>query len=419
MDPGPAISRRRRVAALLLTVGIVSALGLLVVEIGLRLFVPLTDRFVYLYDPILGPRSAPDQTGEYLRLGHVHGAFRFNNRGWNHAEDYEIARSPGTRRVCIVGDSQIESLQVRPEETLYVVAQRAMSRTGRPVQWYAFGNSGWGTNLEYEAIRHYVLDYRPDLLILLFVQNDPYDTSPYLMEQGNYRPLYFLDEQDQLTLIPPVYYERPFYRPRVLTRLALYRYFVGQKQLYARLINFTDHGQLAIPGGLPITVDSEAPRHLAIPGVERLSRREREARTWRLIEELLRAARDESRVQGATFAVAFRGWAQEIDAPLNGERLEVPPRNEDPYCLGSRASEMGREQLAPIVQRLSIPYLDLTDALRDEVAKTKQSHIFPDDIHYNAVAHARAGAELAAWAESLLESASPPKAGGVSANVPK
>jgi hypothetical protein len=278
-----------------------------------------------------------------------------------------------------------------------------MSRPDRPVQWYAFGNSGWGTNLHYEVIRHYVLDYRPDLVILLFVQNDPFDASPYLREQGNYRPLYYLDDREGMVLIPPVYHERPFYRPRALANLALYRYFVGQKQLYVRLLNYMNQGKFAIPGGLPITADDSAPRHLGIPGLEKLSQREREARTWRLIEELLRVSRDEARMRGARFAIAFRGWAQEIDAPLTGKPLEVPPREEDPHCLGARASEMGREQLAPIAARLGIPYLDLTDALRDEVASTRQSHMYSDDIHYNAMAHARAGAELAAWAERLLE----------------
>jgi hypothetical protein len=402
MGPEPAISARRRVAALLITLVLFTGLGLLMLELGLRLFVPLTDRYVYLYDPILGPRSAPNQSGEYRRLGHVHGAFRFNNRGWNNLQDYEISKPRDALRVCVVGDSQVESLQVRPEETFFAVAQQAMSRPDRLVQWYSFGNSGWGTNLQYEVVRHYALDYRPDLLILLFVQNDPYDTSPYLMDQGNYRPVYYLDERDQLALLPPIPYERPIYRVRFLTNLALYRYFVAQWQVYARIVGWMKVGRFAVPGGLPIMVDNEAPRHLAIPGLERLSQREREARTWLLIEELLRATRDEARLRGARFAIAFRGWAQEIDAPLSGEAEPVPPREEDPYCLGSRASEMGREMLEPIAKRLGVPYLDLTDPLREEVARTRQSHMFPDDIHYNAMAHAQVGAEMAAWAERLL-----------------
>lgn len=408
MAPEPVISGRRRFVALLLTLGLVTLLGLLVLELGLRLFVPLTDRYVYLYDPILGPRTAPNQSGEFRRLSTVHGAFHFNNRGWNNLQDYEIPKPPGTRRICVVGDSQVESFQVRPEQTFFASAQRSMSRPERPVQWYSFGNSGWGTNMQYEVIRHHALDYRPDLLILLFVQNDPYDTSPYLMAQPDYRPLYYLDERDQPVLLPPVYYERPFYKARVVTRLALYRYLVGQKQLHARIMNLMSRGKFAIPGGLPIMVD-EAPRHLGVPGQEQLSQREREAKTWLLIEGLLRLTRDEVQLRGGRFAIAFRGWGQEIDAPLTGQPFEVPPLAEDPYSLGVRASEMGREQLAPIAARLSIPYLDLTEALRDEVARQKRSHMFPDDIHYNVMAHARVGAELAAWAEGLLgPEATPP-----------
>src|SRR5262245_36349873 len=209
MEDAPVISTRRRVAALLLTLGFITLLGLFVVEIFLRLFVPLTDRYTYLYDTVLGPRSGPNQAGEYRRLNFVHGAFRFNNRGWNNLDDYEIPKPPGGKRVVVVGDSQVESLQVRPEETFFAIAQRTMSKPGRPVEWYSFGNSGWGTNIEYEVVRHYALDYRPDLVILLFVQNDPWDTSPYLMPQPDYRPLYYLGENDRLTFVPPEPYDRP------------------------------------------------------------------------------------------------------------------------------------------------------------------------------------------------------------------
>jgi hypothetical protein len=393
-----AISRRRRVAALLLSLALFSALGTLVFELGLRLLVPVTDRYVYMYDPILGPRPAPNQSGEYLRGDYVHGAFHFNAQGWNHPRDYSPARKPGTKRICLVGDSQVESLQVRPELTHFSVAERAMSRPDRPVEWYAFGVSGWGTNMHYETIRHYALDYRPDVVVLLFVQNDPFDGSPYIVDPGSYRPLYYLDPGGELVLVQPVYYERPIYRPRFFTHLALVRYLVHQKLIVARLTQVDRRGV----GGLPLMADGAAPRHVAIPGIESMSRREREARTWQLVEAILRAARDECARRGAVFAVAFRGWMFEIDAPVTGETLTPPPRSEDPFCLGSRVSEMGREQVGPIAERLGIPYLDLTDALRDEVAKSGESHVFPDDLHYNARAHARAGSELAAWAETLL-----------------
>jgi hypothetical protein len=121
-----------------------------------------------------------------------------------------------------------------------------------------------------------------------------------------------------------------------------------------------------------------------------------------LIESLLKTIRDECRLRGARFALAFRGWAEEIDSPIRPETLTEVPRDEDPCCLGKRAREMGREQLAPISARLGIPYLDLTEPLRAAVAKNHKSHRFPNDNHYSALGHAAAGKALAAWAEELL-----------------
>jgi lysophospholipase L1-like esterase len=68
---------------------------------------------------------------------------------------------------------------------------------------------------------------------------------------------------------------------------------------------------------------------------------------------------------------------------------------------------MGRDYLAPIATRLEIPYLDLTGALRDEVAATGKAHRFPNDNHFSDVGHDAAGKALAAWAEELLASPAP------------
>ena len=107
--------RRRNIVAKLLTVVVTLALGLLALELGFRMFGDVTDIAHYFWDPTLGPRFAPNQSGVY-RSGSVRGSFRFNNQGWNHPEDYTVAKPAETFRVAIVGDSQVASLQVNPEE---------------------------------------------------------------------------------------------------------------------------------------------------------------------------------------------------------------------------------------------------------------------------------------------------------------
>jgi len=328
-----------------------------------------------------------------------------NSQGWNHPEEYQVQRKPGSIRVALVGDSQVESLEVDPEKAMFVVAQRRMSRPDRTVDWYAFGKSGFGTAQELEVIRRYVLDYHPDLVVLLFVQNDPFDNSPYLVDPGPYVPSYSLDPEGGLVLHFPTAQWKAVWWRRLAARSAMLRYFAVQKKLLGRFWALTG-GFANRPdvGGLPLREPSSGGGE-RIPNLANLSRAERQRLTWRLTEALLKEARDESRRRGAHFALAFRGWAQEIDAPLTKPLPPSPPRAADPYCLGSRIREMGREILEPMAQRLEIPYLDLTGPLKEAVAGTGKSHHFPDDNHYSSFGHLVAGEALAGFAESILREA--------------
>lgn len=376
--------------------GLVFALGLL--ELVFRFFVPVTDVAYQFGDPLLGPRRVPNQTGVNRAGQTMNARYRFNAQGWNHTRDYVIQKPLGTRRICIVGDSQVESLQVDVDKTMYAEAERLMNRKERPVEWLAFGNSGLGTTQELEVIRHYVLDYSPDIVVLFFVQNDPWDASPYLMPIDNSIVTYRLDATDALELMPPTVYQ-----PRTLRRLmshsALVRYFVLQRRLVERLTR----GRNTAPT-LPVREDAASGAPLREPSAAKMSLDERSRKSWDLIEKTLQAMRDECARRGATLMIAFRGNEPIIEAARTGQPASRPAKSEDPYCVGSRVQEMGPEWVEPIAARLNIPYLDLTGPLSAAVAKTGQSHVFPDDSHYNQMAHEVAAKALAEWIEGYWDS---------------
>lgn len=374
-------------------------LGFLLVEGALRAFFPVTDIARTFFDPTIGPRMMPNQSGRWVIGDYINSPYRFNKQGWNHAEDYVIPKPANTARVCIVGDSQVESLQVKNEEAMFAVAEREMTRSGRAAQWYSFGNSGWGTAQHTEVIRHYVLDYRPDVVILLFVQNDPFDFSPYLVRVAPQVPSYWFDQRGELVFRPPA-----FWTPSMLGRIALssaaYRYFFPQKHVFER------HRPGRSVGGLPLMEGITNASDEQVPGMAKMSLRERQAMTWKLIEAILARNRDECARRGSRFAVAFRGWSDEIEQPLGSKFGPVAQGSEDPYCLdGPRFSEMGREQVGPICERLGIPYLDLTAGLI-EIAKSGRSTRFPDDNHLSAAGHEGAGGALCRFVEGILKGAS-------------
>lgn len=372
--------------------GLLVAVGLL--ELGVRLFVPVTDVAYQFGDPLLGPRRIPNQAGINRSGQTMNARYRFNAQGWNHERDYVIAKPTGTRRICIVGDSQVESMQVDVDKTMYAEAERLMNRKDRPVEWLAFGNSGLGTTQELEVIRHYVLDYSPDVVVLFFVQNDPWDASPYLMPIDSAIVTYRLDANGALELMPPT-----IYQPRTLRRLFSYsklvRYFVLQKRLIERLTR----GGPTAPAP-PVREDAASGAPLRDPDAVKMSFDERQKKTWVLIEKTLEAMRDECARRGATLMIAFRGNEPIIEAARTSQPASRPAKSDDPYCLGSRVQDMGPEWVEPIANRLGIPYLDMTGPLTAAVAKTGQSHVFPDDSHYNEMAHKIAGQALAEWIET-------------------
>lgn len=397
--PGYAVSRGRKILAAIITLVMVPAAGLLVLELIFRLFVPVTDVVWTFWDPLTGVRRHPDQKGRYIS-GAIDAPFSFNAQGWNHPGDYVLSKPEGTIRVCMVGDSMVEAKQVDPNQSMVMEAQRRMSRPGRPAEWYGFGMAGWGTTQEHQAIEHYVLDYSPDLVILMFVQNDPADCSPYITRIERYEPKFTLDEGGGLALELPRY-KPPAWRGRVAFKSALLRYFFAQKGVWERLrgAGHQPLGDVPLRGGAG-AVDEEAGRDSALS---------REAKTWLLIEKILEATRDEVHRRGSRFAVVFRGNYRQLDLAVEGKPYEPAPKEKDPYCLHQRFDEMGREFVGPIAARLGIPYLDLTEPLLELVQRTHETFRFPNDNHYNAAAHEVVGGVLARWAESLLASPGTPE----------
>ena len=101
--------------------------------------------------------------------------------------------------------------------------------------------------------------------------------------------------------------------------------------------------------------------------------------------------------------MAYSGSRKHMHAAYLRETYSPPPIAEDPYCLvpEKRQSELGSAILEPMAKRLNVPYLDLTGAMIEEMARTGRRYDFPQDEHYGPVGHAAAGKALAAWVEAV------------------
>jgi len=92
--------------------------------------------------------------------------------------DYEFAleKPKNVFRIVVIGDSQVESLQVPLEKTWHKLLEKKLNEEfggSKKFEVYIFGHSGNGQLLNYFYLKKYALKYKPDLVIDLFlVEND-------------------------------------------------------------------------------------------------------------------------------------------------------------------------------------------------------------------------------------------------------
>lgn len=275
------------------------------------------------------------------------------------------------------------------------VAERRMSRADRPVEWYTFANSGYGTTHEYLLIHHYALDYRPDVVVMLFVANDPVDCSVYLAPQEPWIARMLLGENGSLVYFPPEQYIPSTWK-RLSARSALVRYLFIQQRLF-------DRGASPLPPG-QMPVREQTMTSLANARTKADTLEDRVARTWELIEAVLRQTKKECTERGAEFLLVYQGHRFEMQAAVTGQTYVAPPHDVDPLCVWDRLNEIGRQYLEPITHREGIHYLDLTEPIVKACRESRVRFNFIDDGHFNTFGHRVVGEAMAEKVAEILES---------------
>jgi len=109
---------------------------------------------------------------------HVFGAFHqlpselrptLNSKGYRDIE-HDTNKPPGSVRILILGDSLTYGTGVADNDIYPRVLQRL---AGENVEVISLGQQGWGTADELAALRRDGLGYRPDIVIVGVVTNDP------------------------------------------------------------------------------------------------------------------------------------------------------------------------------------------------------------------------------------------------------
>lgn len=219
--------------------------GLLVVlaEVALRLFLPYSfytvghvgsansARYGWGFDPHEVVRVGNPDTGEAY-------VAPVNASGWRDRE-HSVDNPTGAFRILVLGDSETFGAIVPADKIYPRQLEDALRREGYNVEVISMAYGGFATDQELEALKAEGLQYRPQLVVLQFGENDLVENTG----RSEFKPFrYSLDDRGTLHRQGPIAPPPPTLRQRA--KATLFR-----SELIKRLYSTVTLGRMAVGSG--------------------------------------------------------------------------------------------------------------------------------------------------------------------------
>ena len=380
------------VGKLLLAAGAV-LVTLLAAEPVVRFFRPfdMNQRaFAMRYDPVLGWSKAPHLTGIYAP-----GEKRIevlNSRGLR-GREYPYEKPANEYRILVLGDSFAEGRLVGFHDTTFEVLERKLREAGGGPRYEVIsaGTGGYSTDQAFLWFDEEGRKYSPDLVVLMFYENDVWYNAQPVSSRGN-KPLFELRGDDLVLTRVPVpppgarEADAPRETPNPAGRLVTWLETRSAVYQFVRDAVY----------GLPAVAAPSGP----VPDEFRVWRREYDddvRYAWRMTEALLRALRRKVREAGADLVVLYVPTAAEIHPEIWDATRERYGLSEAEWDIGRLARELG-----DVCRRNGIHFVDPSPEFRAEAARPwleRTPLYFETDPHWTPAGHALAGGILAAYVE--------------------
>ena len=292
----------------------------------------------------------------------------FNALGMRDVE-HAVAKAPGVVRVLVLGDSFMEALQVRLEDSFpRLLEQRLSAMTGQRVEVINAGVSGWGTDQQLQYLTEYGLALKPDLVLIAMTLHN--DVSDNLGEQ------FHVLRGDQVVARPP--FEIP---AREFRLLKVKDYLASHSHLTQLMRRYKHLGEVR---GAARQLDDH---------VSQLLRKEEPApieKGWRLTTGLIGEFRRQAETVGARTAVfliplsiqvyedALRQWLADHELPGSSIALERP------QAMMQRVGRLTR-----------VDVIDLLEPFREWHRREGKSLHLVKEGHWNVDGHRLATAVVA------------------------
>lgn len=294
-----------------------------------------------------------------------------NEQGWNSTKArYSIDRRPGVLRVAVVGDSYVQAASVDVGDNFAEVLERELNGRGVRAEVYRFGMDGAPLSQYLHMLRHEVVRYQPDVVLVLLIHND-FDES-FRMLSTRYASSFLKvvpGVDGCCTEVPPVDFEPGL--ADTLRNFRTFRYLYYETGLYLHLralSNLWWGGTDLVPS--PEFVSSA----VDIRNVQDL---DTIAAVARYVMEQMRSL---AAARHFKLLFAMDGVREAIYSGRPRTEFKVAALND----LAAR-----------LTHELDLPFLDLQGVFAEDYRLNKLRLEYPWDWHWNRHANALVGSTLA------------------------
>lgn len=359
-----------------------------ILEIALALFYPqkVTARpffhiqsFFCQYHPVLGWVNKPNYRGE-VRVDDNYRFFVTHNGRGLRGREHPYARTPGKRRVLVLGDSFAWGFGVGDRQ----IFGSLMEEKRHDLEVVNMGVSGYGTDQELLSYLDEGIKYRPDLVIVLFYANDLGEVASSI-NYGYPKPVFDPDAS------PPTFYNVPVPTTSESERMLygnpptawgkLKRFLRRNTHTYPFVMNRLN----SIPSLRALFLKTGlAEPYSAGVATGNFYQLEGEGKRWHLLGRLFEELRIKTRTNGSEFLL-----------------VNVPMREK--YSSGKKEREAVLKQNNLFAEKLAtfMPpshFIDLLPLVRKgEASGARYYSNHERDIHFNAEGHRMLAEAVLAW----------------------
>ena len=322
-------------------------------------------------------KNKAGQTGVYRIKNEIAAPFTINQDGWNSlVSQYREILRENEKRICVVGDSYVESLQVASGENFADIAARKLREEYGSV--YRFGISGAPLSHYLYMIESEILRFKPAILVVNLVHNDFHES--WVAGGGTYDASlarFKLNQDGRVVLSVPEPYQRNWtwwLKTSATFRYLWVRWKIRPQKLKSIFVKRDKDANLEEEYVANIQVKDILDERIAV-GVDHAFRRLKD------IEE----------VEGLKVIVI-------LDSSSRGGRLRRPDSHSKE--LVGPVEEL-EEMVLNTAEKYDLTIIDLAEVFFRNFQRDEIPFSFKHDGHWNAYAHRIVGGELTRVVNSL------------------